>query len=1376
VVLFHVTQVSNVGLSSPSIYVAVRSLAINLQSGMPSMRLRALHALVLSLLLTSSALAETPHLVADLKTKTDSAVPSTPRFFPPALGSAALFTAVASDGSYALWRTDGTSAGTVPLIPINRGYPFLGGNGIAVEGGVGYLSVEEQGGARFWKTDGTPAGTTPLTALVPAQTPPVPLAAIGGKLFFLSNDFRQLAVLDGAAATLLATLSTTSVEWTSIATWRNAFYIGTEAGLWKSDGTAGGTVKVTSVSAFNLEVVHDQLLFAGFTQTTGGELWTTDGTAAGTRMLADLNPGSASTFLINQSDTAALSDRMVFLGSNGELGTSDGTAGGTRILQRGTRLSGLLQMAVWHGAAFFAFDDGTHGAELWQSDGTAASTRMIGDRSSGSVRAFPLVAADSRIYYTRSEAGGDSLYLSDGTEGGTHAVIDRPLAPNLGRGLVTRGDDVFFSNDEGGHGAEPWISDGTAAGTHMIVNLNEEKSGSSQPGSFVAGSDRLYFAATGDEGARSLWSTDGTAAGTKLVLRNDDAAAAATPLAASGNTLFFKQKNTQLWKTAGVPGSETLVKDFNLGHVPPILDALVAGGRLYLRADDGSGFEAWTTDGTPAGTVKLTDLVNDSPASLTTLAGQVYFATAQNGDFYSIGSGPAETRRIAGGFATAVTQSSLIPFKGALYLFTRELGFPEVGAPEDSILWRFSGAAADATQVRRYSGPFTRKPLAAQAGDQLFFTWQDPSHLNQLWKSDGTTAGTVLVKELNVTATASSMTQPVAIGARVVFTVDDGVHGAEPWVSDGTPEGTVLLRDIRAAASSDPSTFVVADGVAYFSADDDEHGRELWQTDGTPAGTLLVADLVPGKEGSSPAELTPFGDALYFSATTAGSGTELWAYPLPNAPALAAGDVRVGEAAGSAGIPVRLTRAATRRVTVRYHTTDGTAAAGRDYTAASGTLTFEPGETQKTMAVAIANDTTAGTTRTFSLRLEDADAAIERTTGTAIIEDDDVAANLALSLDLRSGIPGLVVTNRGPSAASNVRLCSALPPATPPAFTCDEPFELPVGQSTTTFKTPQGSGSMMVHVTGWEPDPDPSNNASTWLFGGDYLSSLYVTPATLRVLEMGTILVARGNNDFQQTTVHLTTSNPGLLIVPTSLTIPEYQKTASTTFLPLTPGVTTLTASFAGTQASVTINVVGINDVPRSSATVSLNIAPAIDFGVSNELSANVYGLTQNGVAPTGSVTFLEDGRGVGQAPLVNGKATLLLYNPTPGSARVYRATYDGDTNFLPAGSLQTPSVLVRKGNASVRALALPGTSSVTIVLTGARAYPPSGTLTVTESGAARPVGGLTPSNDFSSAATASSISHTARTLTITYSGDAKYNAATVTIPIDNPRRHAARH
>jgi ELWxxDGT repeat protein len=101
--------------------------------------------------------------------------------------------------------------------------------------------------------------------------------------------------------------------------------------------------------------------------------------------------------------------------------------------------------------------------------------------------------------------------------------------------------------------------------------------------------------------------------------------------------------------------------------------------------------------------------------------------------------------------------------------------------------------------------------------------------------------------------------------------------GFELWRSDGTEAGTFLVKDIRnGEQSSDPRDFTVIGDLIYFTADDGVHGRELWKSDGTASGTLLAGDIAAGAAGSDPTDLVAVDDAIYFAADDGIHGREIW--------------------------------------------------------------------------------------------------------------------------------------------------------------------------------------------------------------------------------------------------------------------------------------------------------------------------------------------------------------------------------------------------------------------------------------------------------------------------------------------------------------------
>ena len=89
---------------------------------------------------------------------------------------------------------------------------------------------------------------------------------------------------------------------------------------------------------------------------------------------------------------------------------------------------------------------------------------------------------------------------------------------------------------------------------------------------------------------------------------------------------------------------------------------------------------------------------------------------------------------------------------------------------------------------------------------------------------------------------------------------DDGIG---LWITDGTAAGTYLVKDIDPTTSvwsvaTAPKQLTAVGDLVYFSADDGIHGEELWVSDGTTAGTRMVEDLNPGPGGSLPGVFVPF--------------------------------------------------------------------------------------------------------------------------------------------------------------------------------------------------------------------------------------------------------------------------------------------------------------------------------------------------------------------------------------------------------------------------------------------------------------------------------------------------------------------------------------
>ncbi|MFM7413920.1 MAG: hypothetical protein ACKO6E_12040, partial [Planctomycetota bacterium] len=341
-----------------------------------------------------------------------------------------------------------------------------------------------------------------------------------------------------------------------------------------------------------------------FGSSLGRELCMTDGTPAGTRLVRDINPlGSA-----NISSLTAVGDRAFFVATDGDAGyqiwTSDGTEAGTfaildRRFQETSRPSSLT--AVGSTLFFVAPDPLDSSAELWKSDGTRAGTTFVKDVWPESWRSAVgnLVDADGTLMFTAYDPTVDdglvpTIWQSDGTAAGTVRVARFPAGVRDVVSQLTPAGGGLFARAHGPQvGDELWALDAGATEARLVRDIRPGLQGSSIASLTPLGGGVVFSADDGITGPE-LWRSDGTEAGTRLVLDIQPRAydqETWTPPVATTRSLVGPGFNP--WVTAGSqPG-----------------DFTVFNGRVVFTAfDETHGRQVWSSDGTAAGTWRLSEV------------------------------------------------------------------------------------------------------------------------------------------------------------------------------------------------------------------------------------------------------------------------------------------------------------------------------------------------------------------------------------------------------------------------------------------------------------------------------------------------------------------------------------------------------------------------------------------------------------------------------------------------------------------------------------------------------------------------------------------------------------------------------------------------
>jgi ELWxxDGT repeat protein len=646
-------------------------------------------------------------------------------------------------------------------------------------------------GRELWRTDGTSSGTVMVTDLSPG-------ALVQGGEVTPNSSMVQHAVDAGGTLFFVATAAQRPD--------------GVTLGLWKTDGSSPGTSLLHDFSDFlpsditEFTGCGDLLYFLLDDPTLGKELWVSSGTVQGTHIITDMVPGLDD---IRIHSLTPAGDILFFLYGTRELWRTMGTEASTQRVRRidpfdvGNGTYGSLGSPTAVGAMlYFVADTAAYRSELWATNGTGTA----------------LVANFAKKVWRHGPYSGEK------------EVYEASGAP---RTLRSSGGEIYCTATTGGdaqgltHEDELTIS--LCRGTRKLAELNVH------PSQAVAVGDRFYYV-VGNE----LWRTvNGVGAGRVLAF---DSGAAVGTLYARGPYLLREADGTH---SVLVESARAVPRFESVWGLSSQLDALPLGNRVLYFADvrflpdSGGHYLGWSLG---ALDVELGEPRFTRIAEISTQSG-----------IPANGAG-LEAGRTAGGIVVAATDGGkgvephIVTQKSVNML--RDINeFAGVRDPD----WHGSDP--------RY--------FVSYGTDCLFTTTSryidnnGEQHRFQIWRTDGTAAGTVALHTWDTGAGESMVWIPQAgpwavVGDRAFLATSDGL-----WVTQGTAETTTRLLD----GSVEVTGLTPCNNVAVFALRTGQGEPQMWTSDGTPAGTAQLIDFDPaGQWDGCGNEFFRWNGALWFAA------------------------------------------------------------------------------------------------------------------------------------------------------------------------------------------------------------------------------------------------------------------------------------------------------------------------------------------------------------------------------------------------------------------------------------------------------------------------------------------------------------------------------
>ncbi len=683
-----------------------------------------------------------------------------------------------------------TSGGATTKLSSDVSFP---GWAAAVGNSVLFTTYDPAGNTQgLWTSDGTVAGTKTVAFSDPAQTQSTEvenLVSTGDTFYFLSTvpyygmdgntygpDLWKLGPQDAAPVLVAANLSSPNNRGTFPSTATELMPVGEtvyfllDGSLWSSDGTTSGTKAYTYSDTLgstqyvtNVESLFSDngvLSYESTTPTQQGYVYTLNLLSSSGAPLTVYTSDNSDSRII---ESVAVGPILYFtvadsLAGDTRLMKSDGTADNASLVYEFP--SGSGSSSPWNlinvGGTLFFTTTGPQGRDqIWKSDGTRQGTVMVRDLAvnlwigSGYLTSqVPALATLGGIlYFTDSDAThGAELWKTDGSSGGTQLVkdIDPGTAGSAAHDFAVVGSSLFFVAHDGSTPLvnQLWKTNGAGSGTVLVQSFALGKTqdvnadGSYFSGLYAANPSDPYLVFTGEDGlsGSSIWRTDGTGAGTISISSLEPW----TYLSFQGSvffTAFSSQVGFALYKTDGTASGTVVVKNLTVpaaGNSAWVGDLVSADGRFFFSFNPGVE-ELWVSDGTEAGTVKVSSLSSVNVYLASALGSSILFRASDDasGDEPWISDGTASGTHMLADIAAGSQSSDPLDFTP---FGTRALFFAS-SASNTLGLYETDGTASGTRLVTSSSKYLSNLTVV---GTTAYFTLD-----NQLWETDGTSSGTV---------------------------------------------------------------------------------------------------------------------------------------------------------------------------------------------------------------------------------------------------------------------------------------------------------------------------------------------------------------------------------------------------------------------------------------------------------------------------------------------------------------------------------------------------------------------------------------------------------------------------------------------------------